>query len=592
MNRFRFLWTFIRPIRWSFFGAIILTLVAVIIGNLPPLALRFYIDNSLTPVSEGASDISSTMVVLGIIFLCFTPLLASAIGNTHRYIISTIAQRLVVDIRSSFYSHVLRLDLDYHNKVGPGILMNRLMGDVNIVQNMITGEALSIFASLVGLIFAIVCSFMINPIIASLMLVSLVCCSFSYYYYTGRIRSANIELRDQMDDMSGKLQEKIAGVRLVKNYGRANAETENFLASNVKVQEFGLRSQILSVSLNTYVRLFSGIGSSVCAALSIYFVLKGYMTFGDFQALNLFFWFALNPAINLTVVINAIIQAFTSIDRIIDVMGRPINILDKKNAINLQSSEGHLTLRNVNFSYNPNQKLFEDFDLDIPAGKMTALVGHTGCGKTTITALLMRLYDVQGGTVALDGTDIRDLRQNSLRKFIAAVPQESVIFDGTVRENIAYGKTDATMEEVIDAAKAAQIHDAIMKLSDGYNTDIGSTGSQLSVGQKQRIAIARSIVLKPSVIIMDEATSSLDSESELAVQKALSIILKNRTSVVVAHRLSTITSADQIVALDKGKIIEIGTHEELMRIENGYYRNLYDELSGKNNSAKEEEVTE
>ena len=578
-----------RPLRWRLLGAVILTLVAVIVGNMPPLALKFFVDNTLTPVSKNVENIfSQSKIVLGVLFICFTPLFASAFGNLNRYIISALAQRLVVDIRSSFYSHVLRLDLDYHNKVGPGILMNRLMGDVNIVQNLITGEALSIFASLAGLIFAIACSYVIDWHIATLMVLSLVCCSFSYYHYMGRIRIANIELRDQMDDMSGKLQEKIAGVRLVKNYGRANAETANFLESNLRVQEHGLKSQILSVSLGTYVRIFSGVGSALCASLAIYYVLRGRMSFGDMQALNLFFWFALNPAINLTVVANSVIQAFTSTDRIIDVMGRPINILDRKDAKSLSSSEGHLTLENVDFSYNPKQKLFENFDLEIPAGKMTALVGHTGCGKTTITALLMRLYDIQGGNIRLDGNDVRDLKQSSLRRHIVAVPQESVIFDGTVRENIAYGKAEATMEEVIDAAKAAQIHDAIIKLSDGYNTDIGSTGSQLSVGQKQRIAIARAIILKPSVIIMDEATSSLDSESELAVQKALSTILKNRTSVVVAHRLSTITSADQIVALDKGKIIEVGTHAELMKIEGGYYRTLYDELSGKNNPVKEE----
>jgi ABC-type multidrug transport system fused ATPase/permease subunit len=211
---------------------------------------------------------------------------------------------------------------------------------------------------------------------------------------------------------------------------------------------------------------------------------------------------------------------------------------------------------------------------------MTALVGHTGCGKTTVTSLLMRLWDVQGGQVLLDGHDVRELTLRNLHAHMGVVTQESIIFEETIRDNIAYGMPDATLEQVEEAAQAAQIHDVIMKLPDGYQSHMGKGGVQLSVGQKQRITIARAILRKPAILIMDEATSALDTESEMAMQEALRVILHGRTSVVVAHRLSTIVEADQIVAMDHGKIMEIGTHTELMAIEGGFYRRLYEELKG------------
>jgi subfamily B ATP-binding cassette protein MsbA len=414
----------------------------------------------------------------------------------------------------------------------------------------------------------------------------MILCAANYYKYSQLIRRANLQLRDVMDEISGQLQERLAGVRLVKTYCRERDETSSFLASNDRAQQFGMRTQMLNVSLGTNARLIGGIGSTAVYCGAVWFILKGRLNYGDLQALDTYFWQAMNPAINLTLVAGTIVQAFTSLDRILDVMRQQPEIREAKDAYDLKEVQGDLWLRDVDFAYESATPLFQHFTLHLPAGKMTALVGHTGCGKTTVTSLIMRLWDVQGGQVLLDGHDVRELTLRNLHAHLGVVPQECIIFEETIRDNIAYGMPDATQEQIEEAAEAAQIHDVIMKLPDGYQSHLGKGGVQLSVGQKQRITIARAILRKPAILIMDEATSALDTESEMAMQQALRTILHGRTSVVVAHRLSTIVEADQIVAMDDGKIVEIGTHEQLMAIEGGFYRRLYDDLKGQHDESE------
>ncbi len=553
----------------------LITVVAAVFLLVPPLALRFFLDHVIA--DKKWQLMLTTVAIIGLV-----PIVNATFTVLNRFLIASLGQRLVVDLRVGLYRHVLNLSMRFHGETGAGPLMSKLMTDVGQVQALITGETLGIFSNAAMLLFGLALAFWLRWELALVIIVILILYSFNYYLFARRIRSANLELREIMDQVTGRLQERLAGVRLVKTYCRERDETEAFLASTDRALQFGLRGQMLNVSLNATARFIGGIGSTVVYCWAAWFVLHGTITYGTMYAMDTYFWYAVTPAVNLTMVAGAITQAFVSLDRILDVMRERPEMLEHPNAVDLPDEvRGDLKLENVYFTYGPDKPLFDGLTLHLPAGKMTALVGHTGCGKTTVTSLVLRLWDVQGGRVTLDGYDVKELTQRSLRRHTGVVPQESVVFEGTVIDNIAYAEPDATFEQVEEAARAAQIHDFITTLPDGYQTWLGKEGSKLSVGQKQRIAIARAILRKPAVLILDEATSSLDSESEAALQAAMRTVLHGRTSVVVAHRLSTIVEADQIVAMDGGRILEIGTHYELMEKEDGFYRRLYEELKGK-----------
>ncbi len=583
MTRLQYLIELARPYKMRLIVVLMMTVGTTIIGLLPPLAWKFLIDKVIGPPDW-------QLLVTGALLVAGIPLVSAAMAGIHRIMVASIGQRLVVDMRTSLYRHILNLSMRFHSEHGSGMLMNHLMTDVGIVQTMITGETLTILSSGVALIFNLAIVFIINPYLGAIVIVMLVIYVLSYMKFSAQIRNANLELREIMDSVTGRLQERLAGVRLVKTYCRERDETNEFLASTDRALEYGLRTQMLSVSLTATSRIIGGVGSTIVFALSVIFILLKdtsmrlighYTTYGDLVMVDNYLWMATWPAINLTTIAGQITQALVSMDRLIKLYIENIDITDSKDAYDLPEIAGDVKLNDIDFSYNGKEQLFNKLSMHLPAGKMTALVGHTGCGKTTITNLILRMWNIQEGTITIDGHDIRNITLRSLRRQTGVVPQEPIVFEGSIFENISYAVPDADINMVTEAAKAAQIHDYITTLPEGYDTKLGKEGAKLSVGQKQRVAIARAILCKPAILILDEATSSLDSESEIALQLAMKQILHNRTSIVVAHRLSTIVEADKIIVMDNGKICETGTHTELMNIEDGKYFTLYNELKGK-----------
>jgi ATP-binding cassette subfamily B protein len=309
-------------------------------------------------------------------------------------------------------------------------------------------------------------------------------------------------------------------------------------------------------------------------------VLTTPMTLGDLLALNSYVWMVLHPALRLTSFAGEFAQIGVSIERISEVLREVPEIRSAPDAPPIHAPSGRVEFCAVDFAYKPDEPLFRGLSLSVAPGKTVALVGHTGCGKSTLTSLLMRFWDPQGGCVRIDGTDIRSVRLNSLRELFGVVLQNPIVFDGSIAENIAYGRPEASRAEIEAAAEAAEITEFASRLPQGLDTVLGTYGVKLSLGEKQRVSIARAVVKNPRILVMDEATSSLDSECEALIQRAISRALKGRTSFVVAHRLSTIVAADLIVVLDAGRIMETGRHDELMAVENGRYRKLYDEMRG------------
>lgn len=567
-QRFRSMLPFLRPYSPYILGALGLTIVVTMLGLLPPLIMRALIDRVLT-----AGEWRLLVPLVGAQMVVPVSHGITSFGTT--LIIAYTGRRLVFDIRTHMYRHLLRLSMRFHGSISSGAVMSRLMSDVNMVQNLITGNTITLVTDIVTFVFAGVVTFSLNWKMAIIVWTILPLYVLNYKYFGRRIRRANIAYRRTMDRIAGSLQERLAGTRRVRAFVREEAETEQFLEDTQEGLEHSMAGTIQSVSFSTASRLVWGVGSTCLYIIGVYFALKGQMTYGSVTAFMGYTSLLFGPALRLTEIANQLEQVMVAVERIFEVLETQPDIREKPGALVLPKVRGHVVFDHVTFGYRADEPVLHDICLDIPAGKMVALVGHTGCGKTTITSLIMRLWDVQHGHVRIDGNDVRDVTLSSLRRQVGVVLQDPVLFSATIADNIRYGVPRASMDEVIAAATAAELHETITRLPDGYETELGGeSGIKLSVGEKQRMAIARAIITNPGILVLDEATSSLDSESEALIQKALANVMRERTSVVIAHRLSTIVEADVIVVMEAGRIIELGSHAELLR-HDGHYASLY-----------------
>jgi len=403
----------------------------------------------------------------------------------------------------------------------------------------------------------------------------------NYRYFVQRIRIKNRIIRRKWDHIYNLLHERISGTKLVRTFNREEFESEQFESSTEEVLDYSMQSTALSVSFGGVSGLIGGLGNTLIFFLGCYFVIQGEMTYGTVAAFMAYVGRVLDPIMQFTSMSNQIEQTMVSVDRIFEVLEVAPEREDPQ-ALALGSIRGDVRFEHLWFEYVPGEPVIRDFSLEVPAGTTVALVGHTGCGKTTVTSLLLRFYEVKSGRILIDGVDISQVELRSLRRQIGQVLQESKLFyDTTVGQNIGYGLAHGDAEAISQAARTAEIDGFIRSKANGYEELVGGQGVKLSVGEKQRMCIARAVVTDPRILILDEATSALDTQSELLIQKALERVLEGRTSFVIAHRLSTILNADMIVVMDKGEIIERGTHESLIQKEGGHYRHLYEQQFAK-----------
>ena len=567
MSSFTKFLKFLRPFRRRIALCIGFTITLTILSLTPPLLLKLLTDDVITKGNWGSLNILIALLAL----MPFAQVGISALNN---YITHLVGQKLIFDVRYALYRHIQSLSLRFFTNMSTGAIMQRIMGDVSTVRSMVTRQTISFITDIVACLFALSMCFWLNWRMAIIVMIVLPLYVVNYRFFVAKIRDTNLEYRNQMDGICGILQERLSAAAMVKSYAREKAETRRFMSDIRGTFNVARESATYSVSFSTFASLIGGIGTAIIYCLGCYMVVHGRMGYGAVMAFASYTGQLFGPAVRFSEMFNQIEQMKVSLDRIFELMDVKPEIVDPPDPVSVKRFSGHIKFENVCFRYLENEPVLEDVNLDVEPGKLVALVGHTGSGKTTMAMLLFRFYDVLSGRILIDGHDIRTVSIRRLRRNLGVVLQDTVLFNDTVRENIRFGKPSATDEEIIAAATVSEIHSVIEALPQGYDTIIGPGGTKLSTGQCQRLAIARAILTDPAILILDEATSSLDTESEELIQQALGRVMANRTSFVIAHRLSTIVNADMIVVLDKGRIVEIGKHHELVARPNGHYRAL------------------
>lgn len=567
-GKFRLFLSFLHPYRFRLATTLGFTVVLSILAMLPPLLMRLLIDRVLTH-GDRAMFFGLALCIL------IVPLLSALC----RYIQSTsivwIGQRFVLDLRRAVYEHILRLSLRFFGKYSVGKLVNRLMGDSGAVQQMITAQSINVISDFVCASFAITAALAISWRLSLLILCLVVFFVLNYRMNIPHLRRVSRTYQGALDRLAGGVQNRLAVSLAVKTFGMEQKEHGVFqgeLGTSLDlVQEAGKTG--MTFFLNT--DMIRTVGYLLIYFSGCALILKGDLSYGDVVAFSTYALQLLEPAVNFSELARSMQGVNIAMDRLFELYREKPEVAEKPDAITPGRLRGEVVFENVFFHYEPEKPVLSGFSLNIAAGETVALIGPTGCGKTTLLSLIMRFYDVVGGRLLLDGADIRSYRLLPLRRQFGIVLQEPMLFHVSVADNIRYARLDATREEIEQAACVAEIHDFILTLPKGYDTVLGREGLDLSVGQKQRITIARAVVANPVILFMDEATSALDSESERAIQTAMARVLLGRTAFIVAHRLSTIRNADRIVLLENGSIAEMGRHEDLMSRPNGRYRNLY-----------------
>lgn len=479
------------------------------------------------------------------------------------------------DMRRELFDHYQELSFSYYSRNNSGQMMSKLVSDLFDISEFAHHGPENLFISLVKIVGAFIFLFFINKKLA-LPLIILVIVMFVFSFrQNAKMQETFMENRRKIGDVNASLQDTLSGIRVVQSFANEDIEREKFKKSNEaflvsKRDNYHCMGSFMSSNL-----FFQGMMYLVTLVYGGYLIAQGEMQTGDLAMYALYIGIFISPIQILVELVEMMQKGLSGFRRFLDVMETESEIKDADDAVELKDVKGHVCYDHVSFHYSDDETpVLSDISIDIPAGKSIALVGPSGSGKTTICSLLPRFYDVTGGSITVDGKNIRGLTLKSLRSQIGMVQQDVYLFDGTIKDNIAYGKPGATDEEIIKAAKCASIHDFIMELPDGYDTYVGERGTRLSGGQKQRISIARVFLKNPPILILDEATSALDNESERWIQKSLEELSKNRTTITIAHRLSTIRDADEIIVITEDGIAERGTHAELLA-QNGVYAAYY-----------------
>lgn len=566
---------FVRPYKWRIIATILVGILKFGIPMLIPLLIKYVIDdiinNGAITVEEKITKLLVAMGIAAFIFVIVRP----PIEFLRQYLAQWTSNKILYDIRKKLYHHLQALSSRFYANNQAGQVISRVINDVEQTKDFILTGLMNIWLDCITIIIALTIMFFLDVQLTLAALIIFPVYILTVYFFFGRLRSLTRKRSQALAEVQGFLHERVQGMSVIKSFAIEDNEAGNFDKHNQNFLQRAFNHTRWNAYSFSAINTVTDIGPLIVIGTGGFLAINGSITVGTLAAFVGYLEQLFGPLRRLVSSFTTLTQSFASMDRVFQLLDEDYDIKNKKGALPIEIKQGHIELTNVKFKYDQNEaNILKDINLEINQGETVAFVGMSGGGKSTLINLIPRFYDVTEGEIKIDGTNIKLYLTGSLRRQIGLVQQDNILFSDTIKENILLGKPDASDEEVINAAKMANAHDFIMELSQGYDTEVGERGVKLSGGQKQRVSIARIFLNNPPIIILDEATSALDLESESIIQDALSVLSANRTTLIVAHRLSTITHADKIVVVENGEIVESGSHSALLA-KKGAYEHLY-----------------
>ena len=563
---------FVKPYRLQIIMTVLIGIIKFAIPLLIPLLIKYVLDDIISNDALSKADKTDQLVWIISIMLVIFVILRPPVEYYRQYFAQWTSSKILYDIRDQLYTHIQKLSFKFYSNTKTGEVISRVINDVEQTKTFVVTGLMNVWLDLATILIAIAIMFTMDVTLTLVSLILMPLYVFSIKFFFGNLRSLTRKRSQALAEVQSYLHERVSGMPVIKSFAIEDFEQEKFDHVNKNFLDKAVDHSKWNAKSFAVVNTITDIAPLLVIGVSGYLVVNGELSIGAMVAFIGYIERLYNPLRRLVNSSTTLTQSIASMDRVFEFIDEKYDIEDGPDSIECKNVQGHIVFDHVDFSYNEGDEVLKDVNLDVQKGETVALVGMSGGGKSSLVSLLPRFYDVTGGKIELDGTDIRQFKVRTLRDKIGMVLQDNILFSESVKENILLGNPVATDEEVVEAAKAANAHDFIMNLPDGYDTKVGERGVKLSGGQKQRIAIARVFLKNPPIIVLDEATSALDLESEQLIQEALEKLAKDRTTFIVAHRLSTITHANRIVLIEYGEIVEMGTHEQLMDLKGHYYK--------------------